>query len=119
MARSDSKHRAAENVKLGEAIGARRRAVGLSQKQLAEKVGVHDVTLSEWERGLRRPNATKLARVARELGLAVVELIGIAAGQRPVGDLLLHGATEIGGSVADFVRGEDPTAEAALQLPHD
>src|SRR3954462_7351745 len=100
MARSSSNQRAEENVKLGEAISARRRAVGLSQKQLAEKVGVHEVTLSEWERGLRLPNATKLARVARELGLAVVELIAIAAGQRPVGDLLLHGM-ELGASVAD------------------
>ena len=121
MARARSKERTDANERLGAAIAARRRAVGLSQKQLAERIGIHEVTLSEWERGLRAPNASKLARVAHALGLVLAELLAIADNRLPVGNLLLE-MMKVGDAAVDFVtplKGEDDTARAVFGLPGD
>ena len=40
----------------GEQIAAARRAKGLTQKQLADALGVTDKAVSKWERGLNYPD---------------------------------------------------------------
>ena len=37
---------------------------GLTQKEIAEKMGVHQPKVSEWLRGLRFPNSKSLIRLA-------------------------------------------------------
>ena len=39
-------------VKIGKYIAGKRKALGLTQKQLAEKIGMSDKSVSKWERGV-------------------------------------------------------------------
>ena len=41
-------------------IKERRRAVGLSQKQLAERLGISDMTVRRWETTSRKPDSDLL-----------------------------------------------------------
>lgn len=60
---------------LGERIKARRTELGLTQAQLAEKAGVRQPTLSNWESGAGSPQLAKLTSVAAALGVTLAELV--------------------------------------------
>ena len=47
----------------------------LTQAQLAEKVGVHKMTISRLERGDRQPSMRMLQRLAKALGVPVTALL--------------------------------------------
>ena len=51
-----------------------RKAAGLTQSQLAEKVGVAQATVAEWERGDYFPSAQKLPSIAEALDCTVGDL---------------------------------------------
>ena len=51
-----------------------RKSAGLTQVQLAEKVGVTQATVSDWERGDYFPGAQKLPALADALGCTVNDL---------------------------------------------
>ena len=38
-------------IKIGKYIASKRKALGLTQKQLAEKLNMSDKSVSKWERG--------------------------------------------------------------------
>lgn len=40
-------------VKIGKYIASKRKSLGMTQKQLAEKLGMSDKSVSKWERGVR------------------------------------------------------------------
>ena len=40
-----------DRAKIGKYIAEKRKALGLTQKQLAEKLGMSDKSVSKWERG--------------------------------------------------------------------
>ena len=48
--------------------GARHRA-GLTQTELARKVGIHQTMVSDYERGRRKPSAAMLTRLCETLGV--------------------------------------------------
>lgn len=60
---------------LGTFIAQQRRALELTQKDLAERLHVTDKAVSKWERGLSYPDVTLLEPLAEELGLEVGELL--------------------------------------------
>ncbi|NSC15363.1 helix-turn-helix transcriptional regulator [Coprococcus comes] len=39
-------------IKIGKYIAEKRKALGLTQKQLAEKLNMSDKSVSKWERGV-------------------------------------------------------------------
>ena len=39
-------------VKIGKYIAVKRKGLGLTQKQVAEKLGMSDKSVSKWERGV-------------------------------------------------------------------
>ena len=41
-------------IKIGKYIAGKRKSLGMTQKQLAEKLGMSDKSVSKWERGWRR-----------------------------------------------------------------
>lgn len=43
-------------IKIGKYIAEKRKALGLTQKQLAEKLNMSDKSVSKWERGVSQPN---------------------------------------------------------------
>lgn len=61
--------------KIGGFIAALRKERGLTQKELAERLGVSDRAVSKWERGLNLPDAALFEPLCRELGISVVELL--------------------------------------------
>lgn len=54
---------------LGEVLTTARRARGLTQGELAEKVGVTQAALSRYENGLREPDEATLEQLANSLGV--------------------------------------------------
>lgn len=61
---------------LGENIKALRKAKGLSQQELAERLHVVRQTVSKWEQGLSVPDSDLLVRLAEALEVTVAELLG-------------------------------------------
>ena len=57
------------------AIKTARERRGLSQIQLAEKLGVSPSTVAGWELGTHSVRTARLARLARVLGVPVTKLL--------------------------------------------
>lgn len=53
--------------KIGSFIQQKRKDKGLTQKQLAEKLGVTDRAISKWERGQGCPDVSILEILSKEL----------------------------------------------------
>jgi len=51
-----------------------RKAKGLTQKELADLIGVHTLTISEWERGKTSPRPKYIPELSKALGLEPVVL---------------------------------------------
>lgn len=62
---------------LGKRIAQLRKEKGLTQEQLAEKVGVSAQAVSKWENDLSCPDITILPLLADILGVTVDELLGV------------------------------------------
>ncbi|WP_125098426.1 helix-turn-helix domain-containing protein [Leucobacter chromiireducens] len=60
---------------LGRFVTERRRALGLTQKELAARLHVTESAVSKWERGLSYPDITMVQALAAELGVTGQELI--------------------------------------------
>ena len=65
----------------GERIRLAREARGMTQSQFAEKIGVHWVQVSQWERGERNPKIETLEKIADALQLDVSVLRGAPGDQ--------------------------------------
>lgn len=61
---------------LGRRIAERRKALGLTQVQLAETLGVAQQTMAHYEGGVSRIPVETLAQAAAALGVSVEEMIG-------------------------------------------
>ena len=62
---------------IGSRIRKYREERGLSQKQLAELIGVKNNRVSNWEQGLNRPDADILATLCRALQVSPSELLDV------------------------------------------
>ncbi len=61
--------------KLGRAIRARRKELGLSQNDLKDFSGVHNVTISLVENGKYNSSINELEKIISPLGLEIVIMI--------------------------------------------
>ena len=61
--------------KFGTFLQSRRKALGLTQSQLAEKLHVTDKAVSRWERGVGLPDINLLEPLAQALEISLTELI--------------------------------------------
>ena len=66
---------------LGKKISTLRKARGMTQLELADKMNVTDKAVSKWERDLSRPDIDSLPKLAEALGLSVDDLM--RSHQRP------------------------------------
>lgn len=64
---------------LGQNIQTARKAKGISQETLAEKIGVSRQALGKWEKDTALPGVDNLQALAQELGVSVDALLGSAA----------------------------------------
>jgi transcriptional regulator with XRE-family HTH domain len=60
---------------VGGRLRTARRSAGLTQKQLAEELGVEAITVSRWERGATSPSLPRLRRIAELTGTTVSDLV--------------------------------------------
>lgn len=60
---------------IGEFIKEKRKEKKLTQKELANKVGVTDKAVSKWETGLGCPDVSILEILSKELGCSILELL--------------------------------------------
>lgn len=64
-----------DNIKTGAFIKALRTELGLTQRELAERLHITDRAVSKWERGLSAPGIDLLEPLAEILRVSMVELI--------------------------------------------
>jgi transcriptional regulator with XRE-family HTH domain len=62
-------------VKIGKFIAELRKEKDLTQKDLAEKIGVTDKAISKWENGRGMPDVSLLRKISEVLGITVNELL--------------------------------------------
>ena len=62
---------------IGERIKAARKQAGLTQQELADKLDVSYVGVSQWESGRRNPKQQTLSRIAQVLDIPLSTLTGI------------------------------------------
>ena len=64
-----------DQKKTGNYIAEKRKQLGMTQKQLAEQVGLTDKAVSKWERGKSVPDSTMIADLCRVLHISVNEFL--------------------------------------------
>lgn len=62
---------------IGKRIREYREERGMSQKELADKIGVSNSRVSNWEQGINRPDADILADLCRVLKVSPSELLDV------------------------------------------
>jgi hypothetical protein len=62
-------------VKIGKYIAGKRKNLGLTQKQLAEKIGMSDKSVSKWERGVCLPDVSLYFDLCSHLGISINEFL--------------------------------------------
>ncbi len=64
-----------DQIKIGKFIARCRKDKGLTQLQLAEKLGITDRAVSKWENGKGMPDASLMLELCEELQISVNELL--------------------------------------------
>lgn len=62
-------------VKIGKYIAGKRKDLGLTQKQLAEKLGMSDKSVSKWERGVCLPDVSIYMELCAILNISINEFL--------------------------------------------
>ena len=62
-------------VKIGKYIAGKRKALGMTQKQLAEKLSMSDKSVSKWERGICLPDVSVYMELCEILGISINEFL--------------------------------------------
>lgn len=64
-----------DQIKIGRFIAERRKMVGLTQMQLAEKLGITDRAVSKWETGKAMPDSSIMLELCQILEVTVNDLL--------------------------------------------
>ena len=62
-------------VKIGRYLAAKRKALGLTQRELAERLGMSDKSVSKWERGVCLPDVSLYEEYCAVLGISLHEFL--------------------------------------------
>lgn len=71
---------------MGDLITQLRKAKGMTQKELADKMNVTDKAVSKWERNLSCPDINSLPTLAEILGVSVEELLNTTKKEEKAND---------------------------------
>ena len=66
----------------GNMVAVLRKQKGMTQSELAEKMGVTDKAVSKWERDLSFPDVSSIPKLAEILGVSVDELMQVKAASK-------------------------------------
>ena len=64
-----------DQVKIGRYISEKRKALGLTQAELAEKIGMSNKSVSKWERGVCLPDVSVYMELCGILGISLNEFL--------------------------------------------
>lgn len=64
-----------ELIKIGKYIAEKRKGLGMTQKQVAEKLGMSDKSVSKWERGICLPDVSIYMELCDILGISINEFL--------------------------------------------
>ena len=62
-------------IKIGKYIAGKRKELGLTQRQLADKLGMSDKSVSKWERGICLPDVSVYLDLCQILGISINEFL--------------------------------------------
>lgn len=62
-------------IKIGKYIAYKRKKLGMTQRQLAEKLGMSDKSVSKWERGVCLPDVSVYSNLCQILGISIYEFL--------------------------------------------
>ena len=62
---------------IGSRIKKYRESCGISQKELAKRIGVSNSRISNWEQGINRPDADVIAKLCQALNVSPSELLDV------------------------------------------
>ena len=71
------------NKSMADTISSRRKEMGMTQKELAEKMNVTDKAVSKWERGIACPDTGTIPKLAGILGISLEELMNAEHTENP------------------------------------
>ncbi len=102
-------------MKLNEVIRTRRQALGMTQEQLAQRLGVSAPAVNKWEKALNYPDITLLPALARTLGVDLNTLLSFQEDltEEEIGQLLnrLYEVGQAEGCAAAFALARDKLRE--------
>ena len=75
MTQEDSDWFGPDEATFGDRIAGAREAAGMTQAQLARRLGIKKATLSGWEQDLSEPRANKLSMMAGLLNVSIMWLL--------------------------------------------
>ena len=64
-------------MNFGENFKKVRKSCGLTQKQVAERLGIHQSNVSDWENDISRPEYEKLLELACLYDVSLYEILGL------------------------------------------
>lgn len=111
---------AAMSQKFGSRLAAARHAAGLSQNDLAAKLGVPQSNISFWERWEKPPRGEVLPKLTAALGISLDELLGVTPPKpkRSVGQGKLQKVFEQAGKLPRRQQEKIAEVVAALVAQH-
>lgn len=65
------------SMRFGEFFRKARKQSGFSQKQVADKLGIHQSNVSDWENDISRPDYEKLIALAELYEVSLYEILGV------------------------------------------
>lgn len=103
------------DIEVGRRIRVRRKALGISQSELAGALGVSFQQTQKYEKGANRVSASMLVRIAAKLETTVGALVGEdGEHKRAPDDLATFMHSPAGLRLADAAKGLPAHAQAAL-----
>lgn len=95
-----------DDVKMGQRIKDLRTAKGIFQRELAAALAVDNTSVSQYERGQRRPSFEALVKLARLLDVSVESLLGMDKGKQyvPLTGLTESQVASVMGAVNEMTR---------------
>lgn len=64
-------------MQFGKFFRKARKQSGFSQKQVADKLGIHQSNVSDWENDVSRPDYEKLIALAELYEVSLYEILGV------------------------------------------
>jgi transcriptional regulator with XRE-family HTH domain len=110
---------------LGERIKNARKKIHLTQAELAEKIGVHEVTVRTWENTDKCPNTKTMPKLAAALETSVAYILGETDDPSPPKNIQVWENVKTGELLADFPKDKrqlqqsDPRSEVFDELDAD